>query len=162
MIGSIPGGHPPAIILVPPLLALGVVGHVLFGLVTWLVRRGRVRRPTLWPAELVLIATVLGLLTVSMTAAAIAWYASSEGARESTAPWVAAAALHVAAFATLLRLSVARFLVAAVACGWAMALAIELLNANAGELPMALVVLAALLATAAYLLRSRRIREALA
>src|SRR5690606_19327773 len=64
VLASIPGGHPPALILVPALLALGILGHELLVGLAWLVRRGRARCSVLWPAERVLIATLLGALAV--------------------------------------------------------------------------------------------------
>ena len=71
------GGHPPPAAFVPFVLLGGIAGHILLVLVQWLLRKGRARlaghpgEAPAWPAELVLIALVLGPLAIMMIAVAV-------------------------------------------------------------------------------------------
>lgn len=164
-------GHPPAMILVPPVLAAGVLGHLLWLLVAWLLGRGRARLERIgaaagsWPFELTLIAVALGLV---VSAVSVAWLIAAldqEGAVGDASLWLSAiVASHATAFVLLLlRRDAARFLIAAVASGWALALAWQLRRADPAlaETAIAALAVVGLSGVAVYVLRARRIRSAL-
>jgi hypothetical protein len=162
------GGHPPPAAFVPFVLLGGIAGHILLVLVQWLLRQGRARlaghpgEAPAWPVELVLIALVLGPLAIMMIAVAV-----DQFPRVRTHPLegvliVGAAALHSAAFVLLLlRVDLARFCVAAICVGWAVAFLLQIREARPGELPVGIALIGALLALAAYVVRAPRIRGAL-
>jgi hypothetical protein len=166
----IPGGHPPLLAFVPFVLAAGIFGHALLAIVAWLADRGRRRAgiandaPSGWPIE----AGVLGALTGGLGLAAAAIAVSEISMLRNRAPeWSAIALIalgHLAAFAALiLRHRAARGLLAAVAAGWGIALALQLREPRgSGELVFAFGVIAALIAIAAWSLRSRRLGSFLA
>lgn len=159
------GGHPPPMAFVPHLLAAGFLGHLLLILAAWLAGLGLTRAgatgspATGWPIEAGIIALVLGALAVAATVITI-----GEIARLRTRPleWLlfaSVAAAHGAAFAAImLRLRAASWLIAAIAGGWGVALALQLREARSpGELALAFLILAGLAAIAAWALRSRRL-----
>lgn len=162
------GGHPPPMVFVPFLVLAGLVGHLLLLLIAWLLHLGRSRmaasqhEPPRWPAELTVIALVLGPLAIMATAVAV-----GEVARLRTQPlqwvlYVVVAAVHAVAFVTLLlRNTQARFLIAAICIGWALALVLQLREARPGELPIGIALIGGLLAIAIYVVRAQRIRSAL-
>ena len=158
-----PGGHPPAMILVPPLLAVGVVGHLLLLGVAWLLGRGRARlaaagiaaRP--WPLELIVLAVALVLGSLGSIA-----FLRVPPSADAAARAGGFASLHVAALGLLLlRRSAVRPLIAALAAGWGVVLALRLGDARLLELAIGIAIVAALLGLAVHVLRSRRIRSAL-
>jgi len=162
------GGHPPPMIFVPPLLAAGLLGHMLLLLVAWLLGKGRVRAAAArgearrWPPELVLIAIALGVLAICAITVAI-----GELGRLRNEPlvWLLIAAIalaHAAAFVLLmLRAGSARFLIAAVAGGWGVALLLQMHEArDAAEFAFGVLLIAGLFGLAVYVLRARRIRSA--
>jgi hypothetical protein len=164
--GSFQGGHPPPIAFVPHALAAGVAGHLLLLAVGWLAGRGRARLEAgagTWPVELTLVAIAAGIAgLVSTTYAVDSW----PSLRTRPGEWlivVAIAVAHVAAFVLLLlRRAAARWLLAAIAVGWAVGLGLELNTARgAGELILGIALIAGLIALAAYLLRGARVRAAL-
>ena len=163
------GGHPPPMIFVPPLLAAGLAGHLLLLGVAWLLARGNARLAAAkagaprWPWELVLIAIALGVLAISSIAVT-----AGESARLRSEPLVwllfaAVALLHTLAFVfLLLRVGVARHLIAATAAGWGLALALQMGEArDSAERVIGIALIAGLLGIAVYALRSRRVRSAL-
>jgi len=160
------GGHPPPMAFIPHLLAAGILGHLLLLLVAWLAGRGTARASHAgvaaagWPVEAGVIALVLGGLAIVATVITV-----GEIARLRTRPleWLllaAIAAAHGAGFlALMLRLRVARWLIAAIAAGWGIALALQLREARSpGELVLAFAIIAALVAIAAWAMRSARLR----
>jgi len=162
------GGHPPPMIFVPPLIAAGLAGHLLLLLVAWLLRKGRSRIAALqaealrWPLELGLIALVLGVLAIASIAITIGDYARLWSKPLEWLLLATIAAAHAVAFVLLLlRFGAARFLVAAVSLGWGLALLLQIGEARPWELPIAIVLIGGLIAIAAYVLRSRRIRSVL-
>lgn len=163
------GGHPPPIVFVPPLLAAGFLGHLLLLLVAWLLGRGRDRVATgatatrRWPVELILIAIVLGLVSVASIAIAVGEIAKLWSMPLLWMTIAVVAVLHSAAFVLLLlRMAVARYLLAAIAGGWGVALLLQMREARGpGEWVLAVFLIAALAGIAAYVLRAQRIRSAL-
>jgi hypothetical protein len=163
---SLGGGHPPPMIFVPPLLAAGILGHLLLLGVAWLLGKGRARAAGAsgrWPLELVLIAIVLGVLSIFSIAMAI-----GEIAKFSTAPaiWWLFATVAVghgtAVVLLLLHIDAARYLIAAIASGWGLALALQFREARGpDEWALGIVLVAVLAAIALCALRSRRIRSVL-
>ena len=162
------GGHPPPMVFVPHLLVVGLAGHLLLLLVAWLLRNGRLRFSAApadsprWPPELILIALVLGPLALASTVVAVG---QTSLLRTRPLEWLvfaAVALVHMTAFVLLLlRRNAARYLMAAVCFGWALALALQLGEARRGELPIAVAIIGGLVAIAVYVLRARRIRSAL-
>lgn len=162
------GGHPPPAAFVPFLLLAGIVGHLLLLLVQWLLHKGRARMAAYqadvpgWPAELVLLALVLGPLAIMAIAVAIDQIPRVRMHPIEGLLFVGVAALHSAAFVLLLlRVDLARFCVAALCVGWAVALVLQLREARPGELPVGIALIGGLLAVAAYAVRAQRIRAAL-
>ena len=165
---SLGGGHPPPMVFVPHALLAGVIGHGVLlaaqGLASFGRRRAlRAGRPNRrWPIELVAITILLGGFGLFWTV-----FAVGNASMMFTRPleWLALAgiaAVHLLAFTTLmLRLSWARYVVAAASAGWAIALALQLGEARRAELPIALLLIAALIGVAAYVVRSARVRSAL-
>jgi hypothetical protein len=163
------GGHPPPMIFVPPLLVAGVLGHGLLLLVAWLLGRGRARAAAgqtgtpRWPAELILLAITLGVLAICSIAITIG---EIPKVRQAPLVWLlfaAVAVLHGAAFVTLLlRIGAARYLIAAIATGWGLALLLQMREARGpGELTLGILLVAGLAGIAAYVMRSLRIRSVL-
>jgi len=163
------GGHPPPIVFAPLLILAGLVGHLLLLLVAWLLHRGRSRSVALqgvaprWPAELVLIGIVLGPLAVATTALALSQVAQHGSQPRQWLVYVVAATVHAMAFVVLLlRWQLARYLVAMLCVGWGLALALQFREPRpTADLLVAIVVIAALLAVAAYAVLAKRIRSAL-
>jgi hypothetical protein len=164
--GSFQGGHPPPIAFVPHALAAGVAGHLLLLAVGWLAGRGRARLEAgagPWPFELTLVAIAVGIAGFVSTVFAV----DSLGAlRTRPGEWLIVAAIagaHVAAFVLLLlRHSAARWLLAAIAVGWAVGLGREINTARGpGELVLGIGVIVALVVLAAYLSRAARVQKAL-
>lgn len=161
-------GHPPGIVFVPLVLMVGALGHVLLLVIAWLTRRGRNRvdpgpdGPPRMPAELVLIALALGPVALGALAVAVGQLPLL---RSQPLVWfgIAAVALvHATAFVLMLRMKAARHLLAALAFGWGLALALQLREARSPiELAIGLALVGALIVLAAYLLRARRIQSAL-
>lgn len=158
-------GHPPPMAFVPHLLAAGILGHLLMMLVAWLAglgltRAGAAGSPAVgWPVEVGIIALVLGGFAIAATVLTI-----GEIARLRSQPleWLLLAsvtAAHAAAFtAVMLRLRAASWLIAAIAGGWGLALALQLREARSpGELALAALIIAGLATIAAWALRSRRL-----
>lgn len=163
------GGHPPPIVFAPLLILAGLVGHLLLVLVAWLLHRGRSPSPALpgaaprWPAELVLIGIVLGPLAVASTALALSQVAQHGSQPRQWLVYVVAATVHAMAFvALLLRWPLARYLVAVICVGWGLALALQFREPRPTvDLLIAIVVIAVLVAIAAYVVLAKRIRSAL-
>ncbi len=161
------GGHPPPIVFAPLLILAGLVGHLLLVLVAWLLHRGRSRSPALpaprWPAELVLIGIVLGPLAVASTALALSQVAQHGSQPRQWLVFVVAATVHAMAFVVLLlRRQLARYLVAVICVGWGLALALQFREPRPTvDLLIAIVVIAVLVAIAAYVVLAKRIRSAL-
>lgn len=161
------GGHPPPIVFAPLLILAGLVGHLLLVLVAWLLHRGRSRSPALpaprWPAELVLIGIVLGPLAVASTALALSQVAQHGSQPRQWLVYVVAATVHAMAFVVLLlRWQLARYMVAVICLGWGLALALQFREPRpTADLLIAILVIGALCAVAAYVVLSKRIRSAL-
>ncbi len=162
------GGHPPPMIFVPPLLAAGILGHLLLVFVAWLLHKGRARagvamvEPARWPIELGLIALVMGVIAIAAIAITVGEIARLWSNPLEWALLAIVAAAHAAAFVMLLlRIGAARFLIAAVALGWGLALVLQVGEARPGELPIAIVLIGGLVAIAVYVLRAGRIRAVL-
>jgi len=162
------GGHPPPMAFVPFLILAGLVGHLVLLLVQWLLDKGRARimayhaDATGWPAELVVIALVLGPLAVMAIAVTIG---QLPPARTHPLEWmlyVGVAALHSVAFVLLLlRIDQARYCIAAICFGWATALVLQVHEARPGELPLGITLIGGLIAIGIYVVRARRVRSAL-
>lgn len=163
------GGHPPPIVFAPLLIVAGMIGHLLLLLVAWLMHVGRSRSAARqgtapgWPAELVLIAIVLGSLALASTAVALGQLAQHGSQPRQWLAYVVAATVHATAFAALmLRWQLARYMVAAICVGWSLALALQFREPRpTADLLVAIVIIAALLAIAAYVVLGKRIRSAL-
>jgi len=162
------GGHPPPMAFVPFLIVAGLVGHLLLLLVQWLLHKGRSRITAYqadapgWPAELVLIALVLGPLAIMAIAVAIDQFPRGRTHPLEWLLFVGIAAFHSATFVLLLlRFDLARFCIAAICVGWALALVLQLREARPGELPAGITLIGGLVAIAIYVVRARRIRAAL-
>lgn len=163
------GGHPPPMVFVPPLLVAGFLGHLLLLLVAWLIARGRARATggpadtPRWPAELILLAIAPGVLAIGSIAITIGEIAKLRSAPLVWLLFAAVAALHGAAFVTLLlRIGAARYLIAAIASGWGLALLLQLREARGpGELALGVLLIAGLAGIAVHVLRSGRIRSVL-
>lgn len=166
----IPGGHPPLMAFVPFVLAAGVVGHLLLLVVAWLADRGRRRAgiangaPSGWPLEAGILGLLLGGLAIAAMLITIDSLPMLRGRPFEWAVLAVVAAAHLGAFlALMLRVRTARWLIAVVAVGWGVALALQLREARSpGELALAGVLIAALLAIAGWVLRSRRLAAFLA
>lgn len=163
------GGHPPPIVFAPLLILAGLVGHLLLLLVAWLMHLGKSRSAApqstapRWPAELVLVAIVLGPLALATTALALSQVAQHGSQPRQWLVYVVAATVHAMAFVVLLlRWQLARYMVAAICLGWGLALALQFREPrHTADLLVAIVVIAALLAIAAYVMLGSRIRSAL-
>lgn len=162
------GGHPPPMAFVPFLLMAGLAGHLVLLLVQWLLHKGRARitayRPDApgWPAELVVIALALGPLAIMAIAVAIDQFPRLRTQPLESMFFFGVAALHSVAFVLLLlRFDLARFCIAAICFGWALALVLQIHEARPGELPLGLTLIASLLAIALYVISARRVRSAL-
>lgn len=163
------GGHPPPIVFVPLLILAGLAGHLLLILVAWLINQGRSRSfappgtSRHWPAELVLIAIVLGPLALTSTAVALGQVAQHGSQPRQWLVYVVAATVHAMAFVVLLlRWQLARYMLAVICIGWGVALALQFREPRpTADLVIAIVVIAGLLAIAAYVVLAKRIRSAL-
>jgi hypothetical protein len=161
----IPGGHPPLMAFVPFVLAAGVVGHLLLLVVAWLADRGRRRAgiandaPSGWPLEAGILGLLLGGVAIAATLFMIDNLPMLRSRPFEWAVLAVVAAAHLGAFlALMLRVRAARWLIAVVAVGWGVALALQLREARSpGELALAGVLIAALLAIAGWAVRSRRL-----
>jgi len=161
----IPGGHPPLIAFAPFVLAAGFIGHLLLLAVAWLADRGRRRAGIAaearsgWPPEAWVLALLLGGVAVAATVVTIGEVAMLRNRPLEWAVFALVSAAHLGAFvALMLRHRGARWLAALIATGWGVALALQLREARGpGELVLAFVIIAALLAVAAWALRSRRL-----
>ena len=160
------GGHPPPMAFIPFLLLAGFAVHLLLLLVEWLLHRGRSRfanahaEAARWPPELGLIGMVLGVLAVASVVITVGEYPRLLVKPLEWLLFAAIAAGHTAAFVLLLlRMDAARYLVALVCLGWALALLLQLGEARPGELPLGIALIAGLAAIAAYVLRARRVRS---
>jgi len=168
-LAMIGGGHPPPIILVPPLLVAGFLGHLLLLLIAWLLGRGRERVAAApvatrrWVVELILIAIVLGALSIGSITITVAEIGELRHQPQYWLLLAAAAVVHTTAFVLLLlRIGAARHLIATVASGWGLAMLLQLREARSpGELALGIALIVALLAIALYVLRAGRIRSAL-
>lgn len=166
----VPGGHPPLIAFAPFVLAAGILGHALLLAVAWLADRGRGRAgiardaPSGWPPEAWILALLAGGLAIAATAVTIGEVAMLRSRPLEWAVFAAVAAAHLAAFlALMLRARAARWLVAALAAGWGVALVLQMHEArSAGELALGIAIIAALFAIAAWALCSARLRAFLA
>jgi hypothetical protein len=166
----IPGGHPPLLAFAPFVIAGGVAGHLLLAAVAWLADRGRFRAGLApdarsgWPPEAGILALLLGGVAVFATVIAVGELGMIRNRLLEWAVLALIAAAHLAAFlALMLRHRSARWLAAAVAAGWGIALALQLREARGpGELVFAGVLIAALAAIAGWALRSRRLAAFLA
>lgn len=162
------GGHPPPMVFVPFLIAAGLMGHLLLLLIQWLAGIGRSRCSTGsavevgWPAELVLVALVLGTVGLAAIVIAIGEVALLRRHPLQWTLYAVVATIHTAAFVLLLmRFDVARFFIAAICVGWAAALVLQIHEARAGELPVGLAIIGGLLTIGIYVMRARRVRSAL-
>jgi hypothetical protein len=161
------GGHPPATIFLPHLLLAWAVGHGLIWGVQRLVARGRpvgpdVDRPA-WPIALRLTAVATGvaaLVAVAQVGGTVLeghWYPYHD-ARLWTA-MLAAWLVHAACCAgVLLRRRGSHLLGAAIACGWAALLGVQIagqlaqgVSPGRTDLLLAGALLAALVAFGVYL-----------
>jgi hypothetical protein len=161
------GGHPPATIFLPHLLLAWTAGHGLIWGVQRLVARGRPAGPDAdrpaWPMALRLTAgatgaaALVGVAQVGGTVLEGHWYPYHD-ARLWTA-MLAVWLVHAACCAgLLLRRSWSRLLGAAIACGWAALLGVQIagqlargVSPGRTDLLLAGALLAALLAFGAYL-----------
>lgn len=166
----IPGGHPPLLAFTPFVIAGGIVGHLLLAAVAWLADRGR-RRAGIsrearsgWPPEAGILALIVGGVAVAATAVTVGEVAMLRNRPLEWAVFALVASAHLAAFITLmLRARAARWLIAAIAAGWAVALVLQMHEARSpGELAFGLAIMAALGGIAAWALRSARLRVFLA
>lgn len=163
------GGHPPPIVFAPLLILAGLAGHLLLLLGAWLLHVGESRSvapqdlASRWPAELVLIAIVLGPLALASTAVALGQVAQHGSQPRQWLAYVVAATMHAMAFVVLLlRWQLARYMVAVICAGWGLALALQLREPRpTADLLIAIVVIAVLLAIAAYVVLAKRIRSTL-
>lgn len=120
------GGHPPAIILLPAVLALWVVGHVLILATAWLARRGRARSSRMnvqRPPPGAVIALILtgaigfsGIVQIGGTLMMFDWYPYAGGLWWKA---LAVAIVHAIVFVgLLLRSSWSRWLTVFLAGSW--------------------------------------------
>lgn len=163
------GGHPPPIVFAPLLILAGLLGHLLLLLVAWLMHLGKSHSAApqgtapRWPAELVLIAIVLGPLALASTAVALGQVAQHGSQPRQWLVYVVAATVHAMAFVVLmLRWQLARYMVAALCLGWGVALALQFREPRpTADLLVAMMVIAVLIAISVYVVLGKRIRSAL-
>jgi hypothetical protein len=169
------GGHPPAIILLPVVLAAWAVGH---GLIWGALRlaaagRGKIARTAddqAWPLGLKVAlvctaaATLVGVTQVVGTVLTGRWYPFQQAGEWSAMllVWL----VHSACFAALLlRRRSSRPLSAALACGWAALMGVQVAqhfqsgSSDTAGLLIAVVLMASLLLFAFYLVSSSKVRS---